>query len=82
MFYLEAFGMWNEGAEMSPRHLRWNTYFKGYFYNSNRESMHRGPPVKPSFNVDLDILWALFPSEIKLMNRTKFIWFNFFPHNI
>lgn len=41
--------------------------------------MHTEHPVKPTFNVDLDILWAIFPSEIKLMNKTKFIWFNFFP---
>lgn len=41
--------------------------------------MHRGPPVKPSINVDLDILWAVFPSEIKLMNKTKCIGLIFSP---
>lgn len=56
MFYLDAFGMWNEGFEMSLRWLRWHTYSVGYFYNSSGDSMRIELLLKPLFEVDLHIL--------------------------
>lgn len=49
MFYLDAFGMWTGGFEMSPRRLGGILILWGYFYCSNGDSVHIGLLLKPVF---------------------------------